>query len=142
MRRFPGREIAAIVVLLFAVVGIQVWAERSQPLGLPAGVSGNLLYVQSPAFMTRAALSYDALAADIYWIRAIQHYGGTKLAVGADDGRNRPQYDLLYPLLDLTTSLDPNFDIAYGFGAVFLAEPYPSGAGRPDLAIMLLQKAM
>jgi hypothetical protein len=49
---------------------------------------------------------------------------------------------LLYPLLDLTTTLDPNFSIAYRFGAIFLAEAFPSGAGRPDLAVALLQKGL
>jgi hypothetical protein len=51
-------------------------------------------------------------------------------------------YSLLYPLLDLTTSLDPRFNIAYRFGAVFLAEAYPSGPGRPDLAVKLLEKGL
>jgi hypothetical protein len=51
-------------------------------------------------------------------------------------------YPLLYPLLDITTTLDPRFNIAYRFGAVFLAEAYPKGAGRPDLAIALLQKGL
>ena len=36
-------------------------------------------------------------------------------------------YALLYPLLDITTTLDPRFNIAYRFGAIFLAEPYPGG---------------
>ena len=131
------RTIVTIIALLAAVAGLQAMQERRQPLGLPPGVTGNVLYVRSPEFMRRAALSYHALLADLYWIRTIQHYGGTKLA-------NDPnkQYDLLFPLLDLTTSLDPDFDIAYGFGALFLSEPYPSGPGRPDLAIALLQKAM
>src|SRR5207244_12158006 len=51
-------------------------------------------------------------------------------------------YANLYPLLDITTSLDPRFNIAYRFGAVFLAEPYPGGPGRPDLAIALLNKGL
>ena len=51
-------------------------------------------------------------------------------------------YPLLYPLLDLTTTLDPRFNIAYRFGAIFLAEPYPGGPGRPDLAIALLEKGL
>jgi hypothetical protein len=51
-------------------------------------------------------------------------------------------YPLLYPLLDLTTTLDPRFKVAYRFGAIFLAEPYPGGAGRPDLAIALLEKGL
>jgi len=51
-------------------------------------------------------------------------------------------YSLLYPLLDLTTTLDPHFNIAYRFGSIFLAEPYPGGVGRPDLAIALLEKGL
>jgi hypothetical protein len=126
-----------VALLLTAAVGLQAMQARRPPLGLPSNVTGNLLYVQSPEFMKRAALSYDALIADAYWVRTVQHYGGTKLS--RDEHK---QYDLLYPMLDLTTSLDPYFDIAYRFGAVFLAEPFPSGAGRPDRAIALLEKGL
>ena len=96
-----------------------------------------ILYVSSPAAMGRMALSYDAMVADLYWIRAVQHYGRTKLA---HDTRRR--YELLYPLLDLTTSLDPYFNVAYRFGAIFLAEKPPAGPGRGDQAIALLQKGL
>jgi len=51
-------------------------------------------------------------------------------------------FDLLYPLLDITTTLDPRFNLAYRFGAIFLAERYPFGPGRPDLAIALLEKGL
>lgn len=129
--------VVTIVVLLIAAIGLQALYDRQLPMALPSGVTGNLLYVRSPEFMKRAALSYDALAADVYWIRAIQHYGRTKLSKDASK-----QYDLLYPLLDLTTSLDPYFDLAYRFGAIFLAERHPAGAGRPDLAIALLKKGL
>jgi tetratricopeptide (TPR) repeat protein len=124
------------VVLLAAVIGLQM-IQAAEPLAVPQGVSTNLLYVRSPQVIGRATVSFHALVADIYWIRAVQHYGGTKLS-------NQPnkQYDVLYPLLDLTTSLDPYFDVVYKFGSVFLAEPYPSGAGRPDQAIALLQKGL
>jgi tetratricopeptide (TPR) repeat protein len=108
-----------------------------QPLAMPEGISTNLLYVRSPQVLRRATLSFQAVLADIYWIRAVQHYGGTKLSNDA-----KKQYDVLYPLLDLTTSLDPHFDVVYKFGSVFLAEPYPAGAGRPDQAIALLQKGL
>ena len=40
------------------------------------------------------------------------------------------------------TSLDPHFKVAYRFGAIFLTEAYPSGPGRPDLAIALLQRGI
>ncbi len=87
--------------------------------------------------MRRAALSYDTLLADVYWIRALQHYGGER----QKPGRER-RYDLLYPLLDLATTLDPRFTVGYRFGAIFLAEPHPGGAGRPDQAIALLKKGV
>ena len=128
---------AALVVLLAAVIGLQMIQAAQPPLGTPEGVSRNLLYVRSPQVLTHATLSFQALMADVYWIRAVQHYGGTKLS----DDPNK-QYDVLYPLLDLTTSLDPYFDIVYKFGSVFLAEPYPGGAARPDQAIALLQKGL
>ena len=51
-------------------------------------------------------------------------------------------YKLLYPLLDLTTTLDPHFNIAYRFGAIFLSEPYPGGPGRTDQAIALLERGL
>ncbi len=129
--------LVTLAVLAGAVVGLQAWHERAGAPLLPAGAGGNLLYLQSPALARRAALSYDSLLADIYWIRTVQHYGRTKLAAG-----EAKRYDLLYPLLDLTTSLDPRFDLAYRFGAIFLAEDPPAGAGRPDQAIALLEKGL
>jgi tetratricopeptide (TPR) repeat protein len=128
---------ATVVLLLLAgaVVGLQAVHERRG--GLPAASTPNLLYVRSPEAMKRLALSYDALLADVYWIRTVQHFGGTRRST--DPGK---RFDLLYPLLDLTTSLDPLFNIAYQFGALFLAEPPPGGPGRPELAIALLQKGL
>jgi tetratricopeptide (TPR) repeat protein len=128
---------AALMVLFAAVVGLQMIQAHEPPLATPEGVRTNLLYVRSPQFLGRATLSFHAFLADIYWIRAVQHYGGTKLSKEPNK-----QYDVLYPLLDLTTSLDPYFDVVYKFGSVFLAEPYPAGAGRPDQAIALLQKGL
>jgi hypothetical protein len=127
----------ALVVLFAAVIGLQMIQANQPPLAAPEGVSPNLLYVRSPQILERATLSFHALLADIYWIRAVQHYGGTKLSKAPNK-----QYDILYPLLDLTTSLDPYFDVVYKFGSVFLAEPYPAGAGRPDQAIALLEKGL
>jgi hypothetical protein len=96
-----------------------------------------VLYVRSPAALRRMALSYDSILADVYWIRAIQLYGDTRLGHTAGRG-----YALLYPLLDLTTTLDPYFDVAYQFGGLFLAEKPPGGPGRPDLAVKLLQRGV
>ena len=123
-----------LVSLVFTVVQIQRYRDQQFRI---VEVQQQILYVRSPAVMTRLALSFDAVVADLYWIRAIQYYGSTRLSDAADK-----RYDLLYPMLDLTTSLDPRFTIAYRFGAFFLSEQAPGGAGRPDLAVTLLRKAM
>jgi len=129
------RAVLLFAILIGSVVGLQALHERQGgPLAAPAA---NVLYVRSPEAMARLALSYDTLLADIYWIRAVQHFGGSRLSTDS----NR-QFDLLYPLLDLATSLDPRFDVAYYFGSIFLAEPPPGGPGRPDLAIALLEKGL
>jgi len=124
----------ALAVLGGAVVTLQAVRERQFPDTEPAA---EVLYVSSPAVMTRLALGFDDLLSDLYWIRAIQYYGRARLLRSSE-----ARYDLLYPLLDLTTSLDPRFRVAYNFGSFFLAEPAPGGAGRPDLAIRLLEKGM
>ena len=51
-------------------------------------------------------------------------------------------FDLLWPLLDVTTTLDPHLMPAYRFGAIFLSEPGEVGAGRPDLAIELVKRGI
>jgi hypothetical protein len=125
----------AVVVLLCAVAALQAAHERRG--GRLTAADESLLYVRSPEAMKGLALSYDSLLADLYWIRAVQYYGGTRLSTNPDK-----RYDLLYPLLDLTTSLDERFNIAYYYGSTFLAEAPPGGPGRPDLAIALLEKGL
>ena len=121
------------IICLGGAIWVQVTRERLYPARRQ--VAESMLYIRSPEVMKRVALSYDALLADVYWIRAVQHFGSTRLS-----RRAIKSYDLLYPLLDITTTLDPQFNIAYRFGAIFLAEGYPNGPGQPDLAVKLLEK--
>jgi hypothetical protein len=142
---------ALVAVLLAAAARVDAFRERVYP---SSDVESDTLYVRSEKAARAVTLAYSALAADVYWIRAIQYYGGTKrmlvterAATAAGDSpvhltAGHRQYGLLYPLLDLTTALDPRFNIAYRFGAIFLAEMPPGGPGRPDLAIALLLKGL
>ena len=134
-RSLPWRSLAAIGMLMAAVVTLQGIHERGG--GPPASAAETLLYLQSADTIRRLALSYDSLAADVYWIRAVQYYGGTRLSPQVDK-----RYELLFPLLDLTTSLEPRFNMAYLFGSIYLAESPPGGPGRPDLGIALLEKGL
>ena len=65
-----------------------------------------VLYISSPKALKRLSLGYDGLLADIYWTRAVQYFG-TKHHEGAR------RFDLLAPLLEITTTLDPHLLVAY-----------------------------
>ena len=133
--RPPAWLLVPLFVVLYAgASGVSAVRDRVAPRGT---VAGAMLYLPSPAVVSRLVLSYDALAADVYWMRAIQHFGGTRRAQGG-----AKKYELLYPLLNLATALDPKFNVAYRFGAIFLSEPPPGGPGRPDLAIELLERGI
>ena len=91
--------------------------------------------LRSPRLVKAMGLEYAPLLADIYWTRVVQYYGNKHL-------RGQANLELLWPLLDITTTLDPNLVIAYRFGAMFLSPPAPGGAGRPDLAVQLIQRGI
>ncbi len=133
----PAILAALALVCLAGAVAIQI--SRDRLFAVRESAVERLLYVRSGEAAKRIALAFDALAADVYWIRAIQHYGGDYRGSPDTDPR---RYELLFPLLDLTTTLDPYFTIAYRFGAIFLSEPPPNGPGRPDLAERLLGKGI
>jgi tetratricopeptide (TPR) repeat protein len=134
----PRQQTSVFILSLAAMLGLSVVLQivRDRTFAF-ASVDKQVLYVSDANVMRRAALSYATLLADVYWIRALQHYGGERQK---PPGERR--YALLYPLLDMATTLDSRFTIGYRFGAIFLAEPHPGGAGRPDQAIALLKKGI
>lgn len=122
--------LSAMAALLTMTVLLQVWRDRGwQPYEPVTPV----MWLQDPEVMRRLSLGFDSLVADGYWMRAVIYFGRQRLSTRADKN-----YDLLYPLLNLVTALDPRFTAAYRFGSVFLSEPPPGGPGRPDQAIELL----
>jgi hypothetical protein len=94
-----------------------------------------VLYMPSGKSVKRMSLGYSSLLADIYWTRAVQYFGD-KL------NQRSMRYDLLYPLLDITTDLDPHLIVAYEFGSLFLSQPPPDGAGQPEKAVALVEKGL
>jgi hypothetical protein len=93
------------------------------------------LLLRSGPMLRVMSLEYAPLMADLYWTRVVQYYGDKRAREDAD-------IQLLWPLLDVTTTLDPNLIVAYRFGSMFLSEPAPRGAGRPDLAVELTQRGI
>lgn len=98
----------------------------------PQATLEEVLYISSPAVLKRASLGYDGLLADIYWTRTVQYFGNRHYNTAGS-------YDLLAPLLEITTHLDPHLTVAYQFGASFLAPRPPQGAGQPERAIQLME---
>jgi tetratricopeptide (TPR) repeat protein len=95
----------------------------------------DVLYLPSGKTVKRLSLGYSGLLANIYWTRAVQYFGSKHI-------RHAQHYDLLYPLLEITTDLDPKLIVAYENGAVFLSQQPPDGAGQPDKAVALLEKGI
>ncbi len=133
----PSRSITWIAASLLAFFLADSALLIRQIDGMRARASiEDVLYVRSSSALKRMSLGYTGLMADLYWTRAVQYYG-SKHHNEAD-----PHYELLAPLLNLTTDLDPKLRVAYEFGASFLAPKSPEGAGQPDEAVALLEKGI
>jgi hypothetical protein len=130
----------AIPVLLVAVWAV---ARFNEPRAQALQPGPDVLNVGSARVIKALSLGYEALMADIYWTRAVQYYGDKRNAVEHDPtGQRMDHYPLLYPLLEISTTLDPQLVVVYKFGAIFLTEAPPRGAGRPDLAAQLLRQGI
>jgi hypothetical protein len=93
------------------------------------------LLLRSGWLLKNLSLGYEPLLADVYWTRVVQYYGSRARKPGAT-------YEELWPLLDITTTLDPKLMIAYRFGAIFLSENPPAGPGHTDLAVDLVKRGI
>lgn len=133
-----GRSSLLAGVLAVAGIGLAAGVLHARETRAPLPVSEErIMYLRSGRTADRLFLTFDALASDVYWIRSIQHYGRDRKSAHWER-----RFELLQPLLDLTTTLDPYFNIAYRFGAIFLSMEPPNGPGRPDQAIALLEKGL
>ncbi len=138
------REAALIVVL---VAGLGVSAALSRWLDThrtdhAKQFAESQLYLSGPA-AKRLTLAFNGLAADWYWMRSLQ-YVGRKIVSHQDTHNNQfvlsdlssLDLRLLASLLDVATTLDPQFIPVYEYGAVILPEV------NPDQAIALLNKGI
>jgi tetratricopeptide (TPR) repeat protein len=91
-----------------------------------------MLYISSPTLLRHLSLGYEGLLADIYWTRVVQYFG-------SKHSRGEASYQLLWPLLEIATQLDPHLIPAYEFGGTFLLAKPPEGAGSPQQAIKLVE---
>jgi hypothetical protein len=129
----PSRRITitASILLVICLTG-SVLLLRSIDQQRSEATLEDVLYISSPTLLKRLSLGYDGLLADVYWTRAVQYFG-ERLTRGSE------HYDLLAPLLEITTTLDPHLLVAYEYGSNFLAPKLPGGAGQPLRAIKLTE---
>ncbi|HYW41129.1 MAG TPA: hypothetical protein VE957_23700 [Terriglobales bacterium] len=123
--------VAASMLLLLSLASSVLLLRRLDQVRSHATLE-EVLFLNSPKWVKRLSLGYDGLLADIYWTRAVQYFGSKHVAAAGD-------YRLLYPLLEITTALDPKLIVAYQFGANFLQPNPPEGAGMPDKAVALVE---
>jgi hypothetical protein len=126
------KSTSALLIVALAGVAVGVYAIGT---GLDSrrysdNVIEDLTYYPSGRLLKVADLGFDALVADMMWMKGVQYYGEHR------------KTDQLYPLaahiFSAITDLDPGFIGAYRFGALVLAED----VGSDPLAIELLRKGI
>lgn len=133
MNRSTTTVAALLLVTLFA--GSVFTLRKVESLRGKEATLEEVLYLPSAKVLKRLSLGYSGLLADIYWTRAVQYFGGKR--------RERStRYDLLAPLLDITTDLDTKLIVAYQTGSIFLSQKAPEGAGEPEKAVALVEKGI
>lgn len=122
------------VLLIAGFVG--VWQLQTKiDLEKRTSVSQDQLMLRSGNLIKKLSLEYAPLMGAIYWTRVVQYFGEKHRL-------HQTKLDLLWPLLDITTTLDPHLLPAYRFGSIFLSDSPPRGEGRPDLAVKLLERGI
>ncbi|MBV9957436.1 MAG: hypothetical protein JO360_03410, partial [Acidobacteria bacterium] len=126
-----------IVVSFVAVIALSRWMDARRP---PPDIKAEeeRLYLTGNT-LKRMSLGFNGLVADWYWMRSLQYVGNKIInhpgEVQVDD-LGPLDMRLLYPLLDTATTLDPQFLVAYKYGAVVLP------AINEEEAIKLIRKGM
>jgi tetratricopeptide (TPR) repeat protein len=113
------------LAILAAGLGLLYPIQRHMDQAQPQEVVGDeTLYLSGDA-VKRLSLGMEGLAADVYWIRTVQYFGGKLIdsnqPLSAAASANI-RMDLLAPLLNVVVTLDPHHIPAYRFGAIFLPE--------------------
>lgn len=133
----PNRTVRIVAsLLLLALLAVSLLArQKVEGLRGKEATLEEVLYLPSGKALKRMSLGYSGLLADIYWTRAVQYFGARYHV-------HSTHYELLAPLLDITTDLDPHLIVAYQTGSIFLSQRTPLGAGQPDQAVTLLEKGI
>jgi tetratricopeptide (TPR) repeat protein len=128
---------ALIAVGLLSVIALSRWMDARRP-ATDVKLEEERLYLTGNT-LKRMSLGFNGLVADWYWMRSLQYVGNKIINHHGEvqvDNLKPLDMRLLYPLLDTATTLDPQFLVAYKYGAVVLP------AINEEDAIKLIRKGM
>ncbi len=116
-----------VLLTAFALsISAQIWLDQQNRLPL---IPEDTLYVRSSEILKRSSLGFTGLMADAYWINTTLYFGEKfqqqRLTGEQFDVR---RLELLKPMLELVTELDPRHVAAYRFGGFFLQYDNPAEA--------------
>jgi hypothetical protein len=124
-----------IVLLVAGFAGVCVLQTKIDKQKSSITVEQDQLAFRSGKLVKALSLEYAPLLGAVYWTRVVQYFGEKHRL-------RQTNLELLWPLLDIATTLDPYLMPAYRFGSMFLSDSPPRGEGRPDLAVKLLERGI
>src|SRR3984893_19430420 len=127
--------IALLLFVLLGFAGVRRLQQRIDVQQSAVESEEDEMMLRSGKLVKGLSLEYAPLVADIYWTRVVQYFGNKHAGKQVD-------LRLLWPLLDVTSVLDPHLMPVYHFGSMFLSDAPPRGAGRPDLAVELIERGI
>lgn len=117
-----------VILLLATIAAVLLEAmERQRPASHRAA---ELEYLPKGAYLKVAVLGYREIAADLIWLKAVQHFGERK--------QTRAGYRWAYHTVDVVTDLAPKFVMAYQAAGTILGV----WAGQVEYSIAILTKGM
>jgi tetratricopeptide (TPR) repeat protein len=115
------------VALIAAMIGVLTLVDQQRPAMARAA---ELSYLPKGEYLKVAVLGYRQLAADLIWLKVVQHFGDPKVT--------QEGYRWTYHAVDVLTDLDPKFAYAYQATGTILAV----WAKRVHESIAILEKGL
>jgi len=119
--------VVLVVALGLSADGVLMALERQRSAAVRAE---ELSYLPKGEYLKIAVLGYDQFAADLIWLKAVQHLGATRQSKGG--------YYWAYHVVNVVTDLDPKFLPAYLASGAILGV----WAGLQYESIEILRKGM
>lgn len=121
---WPNQLLPLFIVIIGCVLFVLIAQRIDSSRSVRTASEVESLYLKGSE-AKRLSLSFNGLMADWYWMRSLQYVGRKVLNAPADvqiDNLGQLNLKLLAPLLDISTTLDPQFMEPYQYAAVVLPD--------------------